>query len=224
MVYFGEKNMNKVFKMAKELADKVSAHFFRPVALEFEKVYFPFLLMNKKRYAGLIYTEPDKMGRIDTKGIETVRRDNCGLVRNVINKCLHKILIERDVESAQEYVRGVIRDLYLDRIDLSQLVISKAISKSSEDYSAKQAHVALAEKMARRENQTSINLGERIAYVITKGDKKARAYEKSEDPIYVLENNIPIDIDYYIENQLSKPLFRLFDPIMDNVSDLFVGE
>jgi hypothetical protein len=38
-----------------------------------------------------------------------------------------------------------------------------------------------------------------------------QAYEKSEDPIYVLENNIPIDPQYFLENQLSKvclpPLF-----------------
>jgi hypothetical protein len=28
----------------------------------------------------------------------------------------------------------------------------------------------------------------------------AAAYEKSEDPIYVLENNIPIDTKYYMKN------------------------
>lgn len=33
-----------------------------------------------------------------------------------------------------------------------------------------------------------------------------QAYEKSEDPIFVLENNIPIDPQYYLENQLSKVL------------------
>ncbi|WP_368902044.1 DNA polymerase domain-containing protein, partial [Escherichia coli] len=47
-----------------------------------------------------------------------------------------------------------------------------------------------------------------------KGTKDARAYEKSEDPLYVLENNIPIDTKYYLENQLSKPLMRIFEPIM----------
>lgn len=34
------------------------------------------------------------------------------------------------------------------------------------------------------------------------------------DPIYVLENNIPIDTNYYLENQLSKPLVRIFEPIL----------
>jgi hypothetical protein len=35
-----------------------------------------------------------------------------------------------------------------------------------------------------------------------------------QDPIYVLENNIPIDMQYYLENQLSKPLLRIFEPIL----------
>lgn len=42
----------------------------------------------------------------------------------------------------------------------------------------------------------------------------AAAWEKSEDPLYVLENNIPIDTKYYLENQLSKPLMRIFEPIL----------
>lgn len=42
----------------------------------------------------------------------------------------------------------------------------------------------------------------------------AAAYEKSEDPLYVLEHNVPIDTRYYLENQLSKPLMRIFEPIL----------
>jgi hypothetical protein len=45
------------------------------------QVYWPYLLMNKKRYAGLLWSQPDKYDKMDTKGIETVRRDNCLLVR-----------------------------------------------------------------------------------------------------------------------------------------------
>ncbi len=53
-----------------------------------------------------------------------------------------------------------------------------------------------------------------MPYVIVKGVKGAAAYEKSEDPIFVLENNLPIDVKYYLDNQLSKPLLRIFEPIM----------
>lgn len=58
-------------------------------------MYFPYLLINKKRYAGLLYTRPDAHDKMDCKGIETVRRDNCPLVANLINTCLEKILIDR---------------------------------------------------------------------------------------------------------------------------------
>jgi DNA polymerase delta subunit 1 len=30
-------------------------------------VYFPYLLMNKKRYAGLLWTKPDKWDKMDSK-------------------------------------------------------------------------------------------------------------------------------------------------------------
>ena len=40
------------------------------------------------------------------------------------------LLIERDVNGAVEFVKGVIADLLQNRVDLSQLVITKAISKT----------------------------------------------------------------------------------------------
>lgn len=210
----------EIFAIAKRISSAVSDTFEKPISLEFEKVYCPYLLMNKKRYAGLIYTQPDKPDRIDTKGIETVRRDNCELVKNVIETCLKKILWERDVQGAVTKVKDTVRDLYTGSVDLSQLVISKTYTKAT--YASKQAHTELAERLKKR--GLAIGIGERVPYIIVKGDKKMLAYEKSEDPVYVLENNLPIDTEYYIEQQLSKPVHRLFEPIMDNVSSLFHGE
>ena len=41
----------------------------------------------------------------ETDGVvQTVRRDNCRLVQTVIETCLHKMLIDRDVKGAEEYV------------------------------------------------------------------------------------------------------------------------
>ena len=83
-----------------------------------------------------------------------------------------------------------------------------------------------------RDAATAPTVGDRVPYVIIKAAKGAKvnssvilvaviylntvvsaliqlcfciqAYEKSEDPIYVLDNNIPIDPQYYLENQISK--------------------
>ena len=35
-------------------------------------MYFPYLLISKKRYAGLYFTKADKHDKMDCKGIETV--------------------------------------------------------------------------------------------------------------------------------------------------------
>lgn len=102
MVKFGPKDIAEVMELGEKAAAHVSSKFIKPIKLEFEKVYFPYLLINKKRYAGLYWTNPEKYDKMDSKGIETVRRDNCRLVQNVIETILHKILIDRDVQGAQE--------------------------------------------------------------------------------------------------------------------------
>lgn len=102
MVKFGTKELAEAMKLGEEAAQYVSSQFIKPIKLEFEKVYFPYLLINKKRYAGLCWTRTEKYDKMDTKGIETVRRDNCLLVQTVIEKVLSMILIERDVQGAQE--------------------------------------------------------------------------------------------------------------------------
>ena len=50
MVKFGVKTVEEAIKIGKEAADKVTKIFKHPIKLEFEKVYWPYLLMGKKRY------------------------------------------------------------------------------------------------------------------------------------------------------------------------------
>lgn len=224
MVKFGEKDLKKTMELGQEAAEFVSAKFIKPIKLEFEKIYFPYLLINKKRYAGLYWTNPVKYDKMDTKGIETVRRDNCRLVQIVIETVLKKILIDRDLDAAQDYVKETISALLQNKIDLSMLVITKALTKN--DYAGKQAHVELAERMKKRDAGSAPALGDRVAYVITKGRGDSKNYEKSEDPIFVLENNVPIDSKYYLDNQLANPLGRIFEPILGEkrANSLLAGE
>ena len=97
MIKFGAATVADTMPLAEKAAEEVSKIFPHPILLEFEKVYWPYLLMNKKRYAGLLWTSPEKHDYMDCKGLETVRRDNCMLVRQMIDTCLRKILIERNV-------------------------------------------------------------------------------------------------------------------------------
>jgi len=224
MVKFGVDTVAEAMKLGEEAASFVSEKFIKPIKLEFEKVYFPYLLINKKRYAGLYYTKPDHYDKMDCKGIETVRRDNSPLVARLMNECLRKILIDRDPTGAMEYAKQNISDLLCNRIDISQLVITKELTKT--EYTNKQAHVELAIKMKKRDPGSAPKLGDRVPYVIIAAAKGTPAYQKAEDPIYVLDNRVPIDAQYYLHQQLAKPLLRLFEPILGDKAEsmLLKGE
>ena len=88
------------------------------------------------------------------------------------------------------------------------------MTKTDDEYAGKQAHVELPNRMCKRDAGSAPQLGDRVPCVIIAAPKKTAAYLKSEDPIYVLENNVPIDMQYYLENQLAKPLLRIFEPIL----------
>eukprot|EP01064_Diplonema_japonicum_P016355 TRINITY_DN24368_c0_g1_i1.p1 TRINITY_DN24368_c0_g1~~TRINITY_DN24368_c0_g1_i1.p1 ORF type:complete len:1051 (+),score=234.92 TRINITY_DN24368_c0_g1_i1:38-3190(+) len=215
MVSFGSKtSLERSMELGKEAADEVTKLFPNPVKLEFEKCYFPYLLMNKKRYAGLLWTNADKHDKLDAKGIESVRRDNCPLVANLVQKVLKTILLDRSVDKAVDYVKQVISDLLMNRLDVSHLVISKTLTMDREDYAGRQAHAELAERMRQRDPGSAPSVGDRVPYVFVRGLKDAKAYEKSEDPLYVLEKNLPIDAQYYLQHQLKLPLLRLFEGVI----------
>ena len=57
----------------------------------------------QKRYAGLMYSSsPDEADKIDAKGIQLVRRDNCPLVKEVSNK------VSSPTPQAKQGVQGVV--------------------------------------------------------------------------------------------------------------------
>lgn len=75
---------------------------------------------------------------------------------------------------AYRYVKQTISDLLQNKVDLSQLVITKALAK--QEYAAKQAHVELASRMKKRDAGSAPSLGDRVAYVIIKGSSSTHPW------------------------------------------------
>jgi DNA polymerase, archaea type len=169
------------------------------------------LILAKKRYAGWSF-EKTPFGwneKIYMKGIETVRRDWCPIVGETMSVVLDMVLKEGDIPKASKYVREVLKDVIDGKVPLEKLTIVKGLTKPVEAYDGVQAHVELAKKIIKRDPTRGKLVGERIGFVILRGNQMLS--KRSEDPEYVKKHNLQIDPHYYIENQLLPPLERIFD-------------
>lgn len=155
--------------------------------LQPEKVMQNVILTNKKRYLSALSTGPTAEPYLDVKGIEVARRDNCQMVVKTMTALLDKLILEDKPVEALDIINDTLRELLGGRVDISDLVITKAIAK--DDYKGKPAHVAVAEKMKKRDPSYECNSGERIPFVVTiNGGTKL--YEKADDPLWVINHGI----------------------------------
>ena len=51
----------------------------------------------------------------------------------MVDTCLRKILIDRNVQGAIDFAKSTISDLLQNKLDISMLVISKSLGKSADD-------------------------------------------------------------------------------------------
>ncbi len=144
----------------------------------------------------------------------------------MVDKVLDIVLYEKDFSKAINFVQGKIFDLFNNRVDISDVIISKGLTRNlfgDDGYKVNLPHVALAYKIIERnKGENNFNIGDRIPYVITALTKNAKQYEKSEDPLYTFNHKIPLDLNYYLDKQIKPPLERIFKVVM-NTKDLFEG-
>lgn len=203
--------LKESFKLGNEAADKISATFKYPIELEFEKCYYPYLLFSKKRYAGLMYTNPEKPDYIDAKGIQLVRRDNPNFVKQVSKKVLDMIMYDRQIYESQLYAKEQGQLLLDGEVPIDDLIVSKSMRK---DYkNTNQPHLYVATKIEKRQPGSGPKSGDRVPYVFIKtNNAKDLQYKKAEDPNYVKENkDVELDYIYYLEHSLMSPLSSLFE-------------
>ena len=212
-------NVEEAMKIGEKLAELINSHFNGILRVKLEGVFKTLLMLTKKRYAGWAFEMgPDGLeDKIVMKGIETVRRDWCDLVGEVLGEVIRIILKEQNPQKAFKYFREVVKKLQNDEIPIEKLVITKGISKRLEDYKGVQPHIELVKKMKKR-NGVAPGVGDRVRFVIVKGVQLVS--ERAEDPDYVIQHGLKIDSRYYIENQLLPPLERVFEAMGINRSEL----
>ncbi len=207
--------------IGKKIAETVTSSLPSPMELVFEAFARRGIFLAKKRYALWVFEQVGEVwkDRIKVRGMETVRRDWCGLTSKTLKTCLELVLKEGKVDEAVDHVRSVVvrlqsLDLSLDPGILEELTLTRRYTKSTGSYKNKQPHIQLVEKIRERGGQVP-SVGDRVPFVIIKGKSsrknKALFVDRAEDPAFVLENNMPLDTEYYVEKQILPPVLRIFE-------------
>jgi DNA polymerase delta subunit 1 len=135
-------------QLGEALAAQITDRFRLGIKLEYEKSFFPYLLIAKKRYIGVKYS----LGRdgtlqldgVDAKGVELVRRDNCPFAKAVYKDVVDALLLERSPARAVESLRANLDTLVADRVALSDFVLTKQLKRADSYVNQMQPHLLVA--------------------------------------------------------------------------------
>ena len=194
-----------------------------PHDLEYEKTFYPFILFSKKRYVGMLYElDPSKVN-MKYMGIVLKRRDNANIVKIIYQGIINTIMNEHNIEKSIEFLQECLDNLLNGKYNIEDLTITKTL-KSTYKNRTSIAHAVLADRIGKRTGE-KVQSNTRIPYIfIEVPDKKGITIlqgNRIETPEYVIENNLKIDVEFYITNQIKKPILQIYDLIMKHPEKIF---
>ena len=215
----GKDALAATIELAIEAGNLATKFLKKPHDLEYEKTFMPFCLLSKKRYVGMLYeTDVNKCSQ-KSMGIVLKRRDNAAIVKDVYGGVIDILMNQQNVNMSVEFLKKMLEDLVSGNITMDKLLISKSL-RSHYKNPKQIAHKVLADRMGVRDPGNKPGAGDRIpfAYVVNP-NKKALQGDKIEHPDYITENSVPLDYEFYITNQIMKPLQQLFALILEQIPD-----
>jgi len=225
--YYGkglkDKELLKACIETADAADKVFVEkgiYRKPQHLEYEKTFWPFIQITKKRYTGDKYEfDVDKSSRI-SMGLVTKRRDNAPIVKYIYGTIVEIIMKYKDVDRAVVWLKQELMKITRGEFDTSMFIVSKTLRGHYKNPLGI-AHKVLADRMAERDPGNKPASNDRIPYAYIESNeaiKKAKLEKKSflqgdhiEHPDYIKEKSIKLDYAFYITNQIQVPVSQILE-------------
>ena len=201
-----------------ELSNAFKPHLKPPHDAEYEKTFWPFIILSKKRYVGNLYEEDVDKFKEKSMGIVLKRRDNANILKKVYGGMINIILNQNDIAKSIAFLKNQLNLIQNESIPVGDLIISKTLKGSYADPS-KISHKVLADRMLERDPGSAPQVNDRVQYVyIHNPDKRALQGERIESPEYIKANDIKIDYSFYITNQIMKPVCQLLSLVLESIS------
>jgi DNA polymerase elongation subunit (family B) len=193
-----------------------------PHDLEYEKTFWPFLILTKKRYVGNKYEFDPNKYKQDFMGIVLKRRDNAPIVKEVCGGIINALINDRDPHKAVNFTKDCLKKLFTGEYNIKYFLQSRTLKlESSYKDPTKIAHVALAKRLGERDAGNKPQSGDRITFAaIIKENAKLQG-DKIETPDYIKEKNLKVDYLFYLTNQIEKPALQFLTLVVPNAEKIF---
>ena len=242
MIHTGADDLAKVMQLGYAVKKEVNKRY-RCMEIDIDGVYKSMLLLKKKKYAALVVDQNLPNGefttKMETKGLDIVRRDWCPLAKDAGHYSLSEVLSGKSAEDIVHAIHTHLRELkeFVESGSVSKekFVITKQLTKRPEDYpdAANQPHVQVALSRRRQGRTDCVAAGETIPYIICReksttsgaegGEAAATAPAPSSNqplakrafhPDEVVANGpVTPDAAWYLSNQVHPVVSRLCDVI-----------
>jgi DNA polymerase elongation subunit (family B) len=209
----GREALEITIELAQQAGHLASQFLKQPHDLEYEKTFMPFCLLSKKRYVGMLYETDLTKAKRKSMGIVLKRRDNAPIVKDIYGGVIDLFMTGKSAGQAVEFVQTELARMYRHDYPLDKFIVTKSL-RSGYKNPKQIAHNVLANRIGVRDPGNRPTPGSRIRYaaVVTrkpnKGEKILQG-DKIETPEYITVNNLKLDYDYYVKNQIMKPILQL---------------
>jgi DNA polymerase elongation subunit (family B) len=181
------------------------------VYLEYEKHFSKLLLLEKKRYTGLLNMKDGKpINKVFSRGTEDVKKSNTPLGKETFKELVSKIFTDGFTsKDAVEYIK-VLRNYVRDKdIPPDKLLITTRVSKAIENYKVMSAHSRLAKRLIESGDLLPIvegekKIGTRLEYIMIDN-------HGVNDGVLLEEYQRNFNRNYYWEIQVYAPLRRILE-------------
>lgn len=101
-----------------------------PENMEYEKTFWPFAIMAKKKYVGNKYEDnPDKFKQA-SMGIVLKRRDNAPIVKKIIGGIIDIMMNEMDIKKTKKFAKQFVKDMLQGHYPIKDFITTKTLKGS----------------------------------------------------------------------------------------------
>lgn len=216
-----ETMLTKCRDMGIKCSDEIQKILKEPHCLEWEKIFWPFILFSKKRYVANKYEYDPTKFKQNSMGIVLKRRDNAPIVKTIYGGVIDLILNKHDVKESITFLQRNLKDLIAGKFQMEDLIVTKTLKGHYKDPD-KIAHKVLANRIAERQPGNAPQANDRIPYVYVempqaKPGQRLLQGDRIEHPDYIRERKLKPDYTFYITNQIMNPVLQLYALALEQI-------